>query len=563
MMNKGSLLNSTQSKDSSNSKQTTPKASKGAALFGSSDEEDDMDDLLLQKEKTKKEQQMELQKQLSHQRSAEKQRSSPQTPMKFTPGDFVGESQAEFVKKYYCMKPPLGVGLFGTVYKARARQGGSLRAVKKIRKDHSKAKSIENLLKDVEVLKRLDHPNIIKVYEFYQDESSYYIVMEYCAGGELFDRIVQEKNFNENRAAEMMSYILSAIAYCHEKNLVHCDLKPENLMLASNRFDETLIKIIDFGNSSFREDGKMLKNKFGSVYYVAPEVLKANYNEKCDVWSLGVILYLMLSGKPPFNGNSDQAILKKVYHGKYSLEGPEWAQISNEAKELIRLMLTYDPEKRISAREALKHPWFTNNTKEKVLRLDLPIGRRSLRNLKDFRAKNKLQESILYYLVNQLTSKEEKQELMNQFLSIDTDNDGLLSKEELLKAYKKTGKGTEDAEKIVKTIMDNVDKTGSGKINYSEFVVATISKRNFFSEDRLVTAFKMFDSESKGFIGATELKSIFNCGVFQQIDENIWNMMINEFTGDDDNGKIDFPTFKAIMKKFAENEQITQSIRYD
>ena len=197
-----------------------------------------------------------------------------------------------------------------------------------------------------------------------------------------------------------MKYILSGIAYCHEKGLVHCDLKPENILLASSDPNETLMKIIDFGNSSFCESGQRLKSKFGSVYYVAPEVLQASYNEKCDVWSLGVILFLMLSGKPPFNGNNDQAILTAVYKGEFSMNTPEWENISEEAKDLISKMLIKDFELRISAKDALNHSWFTNHTKEKTIKLEMPIARRSLRNLKDFRAGTKLQEAILYFLVN-------------------------------------------------------------------------------------------------------------------------------------------------------------------
>ena len=424
------------------------------------------------------------------------------------------EASERIEDKYFFMKDSLGVGLFGTVYKARHKENGQIRAVKKIRKDHQKAKDIESLLKDVEILKKLDHPNIIKVYEFYQDQSSYYIVTDFCAGGELFDRIIQEKNFNESRAAEMMKYILSAIAYCHEKGLVHCDLKPENILLASSDPNETLMKIIDFGNSSFCKPGERLKSKFGSVYYVAPEVLQASYNEKCDVWSLGVILFLMLSGKPPFNGNNDQAILTAVYRGEYSIAGPEWENISDEAKDLISKMLIKDFNSRISAKEALNHSWFTNNTKEKILKLEMPIARRSLRNLKDFRAGTKLQEAILYFLVNQLTSKEESQDLLDQFLSIDSDGDGKLTHDDLIKAYAKTGKDPIEAEEIVRTIMKHADKSSSGFINYSEFVTASISKRKFFSEERLQLAFKLFDKENKGHIGVQELKQIFNSGVF-------------------------------------------------
>lgn len=534
------------------------KRSQESGLFDSSDDDDDMQFIIQKKE------------QLDKKKKDSAKKNADEEDVKFDAGDFVGEKVGKIESKFYFMKPPLGAGLFGTVYKARDRQTGHIRAIKKIRKDHAKAKDLQELLRDVDILKKLNHPNIIKVYEFYQDSGNFYIVTDFCGGGELFDRILQEKNFNENRAAEMMKYIISAIAYCHSQKLVHCDLKPENILLESQNYDETLIKIIDFGNSSFCKPGEMLHSKFGSVYYVAPEVLKSRYNEKCDVWSLGVILFLLLSGKPPFNGATDQQILKNVYKGEFSMNGPEWESISSEAKDLITRMLTLDIEKRISAAEALDHPWFQNNTKEKKLRLDLPIGRRSLRNLKDFRAKNKLQDAILFFLVNQLTSKEEEQELLDQFLTIDSDGDGMLSKADLLKAYAKSGKDPNQAEVIVDNILANADKTGSGIINYTEFVTASISKRKFFSEERLTTAFKMFDSEDKGYIGVEELKGIFNNGAFSKIDDSIWAAMIdNIFVGASNSNdnlkdkKINFEMFKTMMTKFTENEHITQSIKFD
>ena len=196
------------------------------------------------------------------------------------------------------------------------------------------------------------------------------------------------------------------------------------------------------------------------------------------------------------------------------MEGQEWEEISDEAKNLISKMLTKDFNDRISAKEALNHEWFSLNTKEKILRLDMPIARRSLRNLKDFRSTTKLQEAILFFLVNNLTSKEEQEDLLEQFLAIDSDGDGKLTREDLLKAYATSGKDPLEAEEIVETIMKNSDKNKSGYINYSEFVTATISKRKFFSEERLTMAFKLFDTEGKGFIGVTDLKNIFKSGAF-------------------------------------------------
>ena len=173
-----------------------------------------------------------------------------------------------------------------------------------------------------------------------------------------------------------MRQMLSAIAYCHERHLVHCDIKPENIMFESQG-GNNLIKIIDFGNSSECQGEARLTNKFGSVYYVAPEVLMSSYNEKCDIWSLGVILFLILSGRPPFNGASDQIILKKVYEGKYNMESPEWENISAEAKDLINQMLTYDYNKRVSAKDCLEHKWIKQVGKIEDSKLNHTINTRS------------------------------------------------------------------------------------------------------------------------------------------------------------------------------------------
>jgi len=293
---------------------------------------------------------------------------------------------------------------------------------------------------------------------------------------------------------------------------------------------------------------------------VAPEVLKGSYTEKCDVWSLGVIMFLLLSGKPPFNGPNDQAIFEKIYKGSYSMEGEEWESISDEAKDLIKKMLTMDYKLRPSAKECLTHPWFKTMIEQKEINTKIPIARRSLRNLKDFRAKNQLQEAILYFLVNQLTSVDEKNELMAQFTMIDKDGDGLLTRDELITAYKNTGMDPEEAKNIAETILSNVDKSSSGAINYSEFITATVSKRKLFSSERLEGAFKLFDVNGTGEISVEELKEIFGGGAFLEIDDGIWNEMIQKFS---ENGKIKFETFVEMMKQFIENEYITQNIRND
>ena len=157
----------------------------------------------------------------------------------------------------------------------------------------------------------MDHPNILRMYEFYEDNCNYHLVTEICTGGELFDRIVEQEHLSEKYCAEIMEQVISGVNYCHQKNIVHRDLKPENLLLL-NKKPNSPIKIIDFGTSQAFDPTKKMKARLGTPYYIAPEVLNKKYNEKCDVWSCGVIMFVILSGYPPFQGGTDIEILTKV-----------------------------------------------------------------------------------------------------------------------------------------------------------------------------------------------------------------------------------------------------------
>ena len=187
----------------------------------------------------------------------------------------------------------------------------------------------------------------MRLYEFYEDEKYYHLVTEHIEGGELFDFIIKSKMLTEPIAAHFMRQLLSAVSYCHANNIVHRDLKPENLLLDQESATATL-KIIDFGTSTFHKStDPMMTKRYGTAYYIAPEVLQKDYTEKCDVWSCGVILYILLCGKPPFYGRQDKEILKRVHRGEYSLKGQVWDSISSSAKRLIARMLDYNPKTRI------------------------------------------------------------------------------------------------------------------------------------------------------------------------------------------------------------------------
>lgn len=231
-------------------------------------------------------------------------------------------------------------------------------------------------------MRQLDHPNIVRLFEVFQDDKRFYLVTELCTGGELFDEITKRSNFNENDAADIIKQVLSAIAYCHSKNICHRDLKPENILLDTLNQSGNSIKIIDFGASQKFENSKKMSQIYGTAYYIAPEILKSEYNEKCDVWSVGVILYILLSGKPPFSGDSDKEILEAVGLGVFSMSGPEWQGVSNEAKDLIKQMLTFDPSQRITAHKALQHDWIKKKVHETI---DVQATYNALSNLRNFR----------------------------------------------------------------------------------------------------------------------------------------------------------------------------------
>lgn len=259
------------------------------------------------------------------------------------------------VQKFYELGPILGHGSFGNVRVATLRNSKTTQqfAVKSIPKAKI-TKEIGLLVNELKILKMVDHPNIIKLYEVYEDDRYIHLVMEYCSGGELFERIIDQGTFSEYEAANLMAKLFHAINHLHSLRISHRDLKPENVLYTSKEPNAD-IKLVDFGLSSKFGDDKM-HTIVGTCYYVAPEVLKQKYGPKCDLWSLGVMMYLLLAGKPPFVGKDKFEVFDKIRKSKYSLEGDVWNSISEEAKDLIRKLLNKNQKRRLSAVQALEHP---------------------------------------------------------------------------------------------------------------------------------------------------------------------------------------------------------------
>lgn len=243
------------------------------------------------------------------------------TSLKIHRSNFVHVTQGK-ISDFYRLEEILGDGSYGRVYRALHLGTESYRAIKAVSKRNFSKNDQDNLIKEVEILKSLDHPNILKIFEVIEDNLCFYIVTELCTGGELFDKIVSQGHISENEAASYMYQLLSALSYCYKNGIVHRDLKPENLMLRDREPDAPL-KLIDFGTSRRINSDQKLKSIIGSAYYIAPEVIEGNYDAKCDVWSTGVILYTMMCGSPPFNGSSDREIMTKISRGVYTFSNPE------------------------------------------------------------------------------------------------------------------------------------------------------------------------------------------------------------------------------------------------
>jgi len=360
---------------------------------------------------------------------------SPARPMKdgVKDGVMITDALSDVRVKYHINQKEIGHGHYGVVRKCMHRETREWYAIKSIRK--SKVQKLEILLREVEILKEVDHPNIIKLIEIHEDDKYLHLITELCTGGELFDRIISktqsaEGHFSEKDAASLIRSILDAIRYCHdEKQIVHRDLKPENFLYSTPE-ENSPIKIIDFGLSRHDSSVGIMKTKVGTPYYVAPEVLRREYTKSCDIWSIGVITYILLCGYPPFYGDSDNQIFDQVRTGLFTFPSPDWDDISDCAKDFIRSLLRMEPSRRLTARQALAHTWITRNNN-----MCAKVRHESVRStiFKKYMGTKKLKKAALMHIASKLTQAEIGC-LGDLFNQLDRNGDGQLTLEELNQA---------------------------------------------------------------------------------------------------------------------------------
>lgn len=459
--------------------------------------------------------------------------------IKILPGIFVQENDRRF-QEVYRIKDIIGVGTFGEVRVCVHRETGTRRAVKIYRKDLMPNETHKaKLEREISILRALDHPNIIRVFEFFEDSKRFFIVMEYCRGGELFDEINKNTKFTESQSAQIMHQLFSAVAYLHQKRIVHRDLKLENILL-EEKHDLLNIKLIDFGTACVMDRFKMIHGTIGTAYYIAPEVLDGVYDEKCDLWSCGVIMYLLLTGRPPFEGRHDTEVVENVRRGSYTFEEPIWSKISPEAKNLVSKLLV-PPSSRLNAGDTLKHPWITHNAMR--LNANSQLLETVLKNLLNFRMENKLRDAVHTFITTQLVNPKEAKDYRDVFRMLDKNGDGKLCRQELLDEYLKI-LPKDEAIAAVNSIMTELDSDCSGFIDYTEFLKASMDMKSVLSLDNLRIAFNMFDKDQSGSISALELKKVLEGGT--DSNDSVWKSIVNQVDQNGD-GEIDFQEFQSMI----------------
>ena len=476
--------------------------------------------------------------------------------IKFGKKIFVDTSDKAILDYYEVEKKPLGKGGYGTVYKGINKKTGEARAIKKLPKNGFDKDDYDRFLREIELLKKTDHPNIIKLYELYESKHSIYLVMEKCDGGELFDdlitRVENGPMYTEKEVAIILKQVMSAVEYCHNNKICHRDLKPENILFSkklkidTGKVDENNnpvkvikvdekenpIKVIDFGlGQNIKPD---LASKVGTAYYVAPEIIAGKYTQKCDIWSSGVILYILLCGDPPFNGPNDQVIYKKIKEMKFKFSD-KFKDVSKEAKDLIRHMIAPEKE-RYSAKEVLEHKWFekVKTAKLKELNFDGSF-------LKEYINSNHLKKLVLLYIASRIGDKEIS-ELKEVFKAFDKNNDGQIDLEEFKKGLKEI-KSQNFSEQEISEFFSSIDTDKNNKIDYTEFLAATLEKKTYLQEERLCEAFCMIDKDNDGKITKNELKSVLQ---LESADDKLIADLMSKADTDND-GVINYQEFLNFM----------------
>ncbi|KAK4412968.1 Calcium-dependent protein kinase [Sesamum alatum] len=444
------------------------------------------------------------------------------------------------IEEFYELGRELGRGEFGVTYLCTDKATGEVFACKSISKKKLRTRvDIEDVRREVEIMRHLPkHPNIVSLKDTYEDDHAVHLVMELCEGGELFDRIVARGHYTERAAAAVIRTIVEVIQNCHKHGVMHRDLKPENFLFV-NKKETAPLKAIDFGLSVFFKPGERFNEIVGSPYYMAPEVLKRNYGPEVDVWSAGVILYILLCGVPPFWAETEQGVAQAIIRSVVDFKRDPWPKVSDRAKDLVKKMLNPDPKQRLTAQEVLDHPWLQNAKSAP----NVSLGETVRARLKQFSMMNKLKKRALRVIAEHL-SVEEVAGIKEGFQLMDTSNKGKIDINELRTGLHKLGHQIPEADLQVLMEAGDIDK--DGYLDCGEFVAISVHLRKMGNDDHLRKAFEFFDKNGNGYIEIEELREAL-ADEAEETSEDVINAIIQDVDTDKD-GRISYEEFAAMMK---------------
>ncbi|CAD8147146.1 unnamed protein product [Paramecium pentaurelia] len=449
-------------------------------------------------------------------------------------------------------KQCIGAGGQGCVIKVKCKLNNEIRAMKVIKKINEDKN--ENFRKEFQNLKLLDHPNILKLYHSFEDDQRFYIISELCEGGTLSQYIEDHYPLKEAEVLKIMKQLISSINFAHKKNIVHRDIKPENILID----DEvtTSIKLIDWGFSGMIQQYEKLSLKCGTIHFVAPEVMEESYDQKCDIWSCGVVLYILLCNDPPFQGTDSNEILFNIKNQGIEFRYQSWKQYSTLVKDLLKRMLEKNPELRPNAQQVLEDPWFESHSSEQIPSQDFKESMIQFNGYTEDQDNNLKQsrflQAIVLFIATELVHKDDKKVLNRIFRKIDKDNNGTISKDELKSALQQIYSKNQLDDKVDK-IFDFLDVNQSGSLDFSEFVAATCKLSDV--EEKIRVAFDVLDKNKDGCITLDELFKFIGR---EDYDRSDCKEIFNQF---DQNGdeKISFAEFSQAVQKYV---NICKQIQY-
>lgn len=430
------------------------------------------------------------------------------------------------------------------LYKVTHLETGEKRVARIVTKSSREYGIYEHQLRsEISIHLALDHPNIVNINEFFHSTTHIYLIIQKASGTSMYNRLLKDGLHSEQNCAFYMQQIFSVLKYLHKKKIAFLDIKLENLIF-SNSSNSSELKLVNFHLARILAPGQTLTQRVGSPYYLAPEVINGNYTEKCDLWSAGVLLYVLLSGNSPFTGKTERGITESILRGSFTFSGNVWNGISDAAKNLIIQLLKFNPDERIPIENVMNHPWLSAIVPKSPSRED---SAQYLVNLSSFQSSLEIKKVFLRYISTFFITNEERDDLFELFNYFDKDKNGMISRSELKEGfYRLFGNRIKKIDSEIDRIIEEIDLDKSGEICYNEFVAAAMGKQKLMAKARMQAVFNKIDKNSNGKIEIDEIREALTYFTSNQSVD--WEDMIRECDLNGD-GAIDLKEFITLMLK--------------